>query len=541
VAAAACMVFGPMERFRMRWAAAGPRLALVVAACSVVAIACGSRRAGTSAEALAGSTGHEGAGSAAGASGAGNSGRPTPEDAGLAQAGKDASILPQVGSGAHDDDAGGVAGRDATTDRDAAVSSEGALVSQAGARPYQCTVTREPALLGVSPWAGYKLIVGSNRLQLIRTEGGTEGAPATAQRCVSSSVDVRGMLGAPSALAEEAAAFYELLEPARVQGRSVVFYILRAQGSPNRYFAQPLAEEGSPSGAAIALSIGDANYVLPVVRDQGYLLVGGIYDEVHTDTAKIWSQKLDGAGKPVGDPISIFESSSSQRTANLSVQAVVPTAAGFLVLYSWFDATATSVDSSHYRFRFQALDAQGKPLGTAHELTAEVGTHILGNPALRVQGAQTLLLWQEGKRERDPNDASRWTAPLWSVVRVARLDDTGAIQGKARNVNEPGGPKLVSAYWADLGSDLIGLGWYEGEADFTACPQCWATGSNYFVLLADDLQFARSNVTSLRWQTENAGFIAGVGGRVGDDVLLVGDLAHSGWREGASATVRCTK
>jgi len=42
-------------------------------------------------------------------------------------------------------------------------------------------------------------------------------------------------------------------------------------------------------------------------------------------------------------------------------------------------------------------------------------------------------------------------------------------------------------------------------------------------------------------QTIDAGFMATAGARFGDDVLVIGDLAHNLWSEAASATLRCTQ
>jgi hypothetical protein len=150
--------------------------------------------------------------------------------------------------------------------------------------------------------------------------------------------------------------------------------------------------------------------------------------------------------------------------------------------------------------------------------------------------------WIEAERMPDPASPMGWSGPpLWSVVRVARLDDSGAIEGMARSVIPSGGARFVSAYWADLGSGQVGLGWYEGETDFAACPRCFAVGTNHFVLLAADLQSADSDVADLSWQTPDGGFVATAAARAGDEILVVGDMAHNLWQEAASATLRCAK
>jgi hypothetical protein len=417
------------------------------------------------------------------------------------------------------------------------------LVDQPGDRSWQCSLARKPSVLGISPWQSKELVATSKALQLLRPEGGMPGPGGfSADRLVISSLGTDGVLGAPTMLGDDSGSKYGLPNVLDHAGLPRLIYSV-ASGSETLIEQVDLTAEGKPSGAPVRLPIDTAKYGFPMPLDEGYLWIGSVYDETRTDNGKLWAQKLDDAGKPVGDQHTIVVASAKQRMAELGFNgAIMQTDTGFLVLYGWFDATAQKVDVSHLRRRFQALDKEGQPVGAPYELAPEIGTHIDGNPQLMFHGGRVLLAWQEVERMSDATSPMGWRGqPLWSVIRVMTLDSTGMPTAPVGTVSPsrgsmiwPGGP-----YWIDLGADEVGLGWYEGKTDFAMCPSCWPVGTNKFIVLAGDLQSAQSDVESFSLQTEDAGFVADLGAPFGDDVLIVGDMAHNLWSEAASATLHC--
>jgi hypothetical protein len=430
----------------------------------------------------------------------------------------------------------------------AAPKMDVALTDQPGTRSWQCKVAREPSALGIAPWAGGDLAAADQGIALLRAEGGTpEPGGFVGERLVVSSLGTDGELGSPTALANESGMQYALRSLDQVAGRSRAFYSSASSASAVAYVAQELGADGQPTGTATSLVLdASATSATFMSRDDGYLVLGRVYDAVRTDNGSLWTQELDSTGKPLGSPNAFVQATSAQRMAELAAAGPARTDSGFLVLYRWFAATAQTVDISHYHFRFQALDRHGRAAGSANELAPELGTQIIGSPQLLAHGSEVLAAWTEVEHKPDPSSPMGWSgAPLWSAVRVGRFDTSGAALGPIRSVAVvvPQGSQSgdgMAPYWIDLGADEIGLGWFDQETDFASCPSCSLVGTNNFVVLAADLQSAQSVVVTFALQTQDAGFIAHTAARSGNDLLVVGDLTHNLWEEGASATLHCT-
>jgi hypothetical protein len=419
------------------------------------------------------------------------------------------------------------------------------LTEQPGQRNWQCGVPRQPSALGISPSGGdERAFPMSDGLHLLRLEGGEPGPGAfSGERVVLSSVGNDGKLGSPTTLAEDPDSTYGWMTFGMRESQARVSYaVVTPPLSEHKHVVQSLTKDGAPDGDPLELITVEATSSSVLVLSDGYVVFAGDRDDTKTDVGEIWMQRLDDAGAPLAERHVIVQASASQPMYGLALQGFAQTQSGFIVQYAYYAVTGKMVDSSHCLYRFQALDTEGRPVGAPYDLQPGVASHILSSPSMIAHDDEVLVTWTEGERMPDPSSPMGWSGePLWSVIRVGRLDESAALVGPARTVSPAPGPRVwpEGSYWVDLGGDDIGLGWYEKETDFSECPQCWAMGKNYFVILASDVQSARSEVVSFSLQTEDAGFVAKSGVRSGDDILVIGDLSHNLWNELASATLRC--
>jgi hypothetical protein len=383
----------------------------------------------------------------------------------------------------------------------------------------------------------------------MRAEGGTpEPNGFSAARLVISPLGSDGVLGAVSMLAAEAGFTYPLARIARAGAHLNVIYVARSETGERSYRAQSLTDLGASDGPPATLSVSDtkAGHVLPV--QGGFLFVGRTYDETRTDTGRIWVQRFDGSGAPLAAAETVVEASAAERMYELLAVRPVQTSTGFLVLYRWYDVSSDGVvDTSRTHWRFQALDEAGRSVASPLTFEPEVGSHISENPALLARASEVLVAWTEEQREIKSSDANSMMSEAgqvqWSVLRVQRRDSNGMPLGQARTVSPrpAAGVQPMFPYWVELADGAVGLGWYERETDFNACPTCFEVGTNYFVALDADLQAAVSNLASLRLQTPEAGFVARNAVSVGNTVFVAGALAHNLWQESAVATLSCAR
>jgi len=443
-----------------------------------------------------------------------NAGRPGAGAAGSAGSSGDAGTGGDGGSG--DAGSGGVSGGSAGTGG----SGEGGASGDTGEplldRPaeitYACEVTRPMALLGLNPWTSGGLLAGDGGAYLPRLEGDFSGG----SRLAWSTLDVDGMLGAPSVVHED---LMSQLTVAEGSDRFTLLWSQLSQALPavggDLAVAQVnAAGEVITAPAPLGLA-GDGEPQSPIIAASG-TGYGIAWTQSGDPTSTIQFSRLDADGSATGRVSPIIEGSGL-----LDPHDLVQHGQGFVLTYSHVDFNA-SIQGTFY----VVLDADGVPEGDPVQLGAGFGaTSVLQRED------RLLVAWVEEGGEFDDESLHR-TIRIGAIGPSGeRLGPTYALQSPVVN-EENVDPRLV-----DLGDD-VGLLWSQGTVIYF-CAGCFPDNHLEFAVFDGDDFTRRSEVLELASPT-TFGLRLPHAVPSASDILVVANVTHHVDAEGASATIRCT-